>query len=169
MRTEETGNFVNKHLDRFKRYTKGGKNSISKRFAKPAFPDRLFKADFVHEDGTHCSDHDSQHLVVRCARDDEDEILIHHGTILSGDSVIKDARQRALLCQQYPSALCCETEAAGLNELPCLVIRGICDYADSHKSDDWQCYAAATASVVRRRLPPLPTPTQGPLESGGAS
>lgn len=35
--------------------------------------------------------------------------------------------------------VCFEMEAAGLiNDLPCLVIRGICDYADSHKNKEWQ-------------------------------
>ncbi|KAF7588768.1 hypothetical protein BBP40_005234 [Aspergillus hancockii] len=39
-------------------------------------------------------------------------------------------------------------EAAGLmNQLPCLVIRGICDYADSRKNKKWQGYAALTAAV----------------------
>jgi nucleoside phosphorylase len=37
------------------------------------------------------------------------------------------------------NVLCFETEAAGLmNHSPCLVIRGICDYADSHKNKEWQ-------------------------------
>jgi nucleoside phosphorylase len=44
-------------------------------------------------------------------------------------------------------------EAAGLtNDLPCLVIRGICDYADSHKNKRWQRYAAATAAAFARML-----------------
>ncbi|RAK88486.1 purine and uridine phosphorylase [Aspergillus costaricaensis CBS 115574] len=43
--------------------------------------------------------------------------------------------------------LCAEMEAAGLiNNFPCLIIRGICDYADSHKNKAWQPYAAATAA-----------------------
>jgi hypothetical protein len=39
-------------------------------------------------------------------------------------------------------------EAAGLmnSSFPCLVIRGISDYADSHKNDTWQDYAAATSA-----------------------
>jgi nucleoside phosphorylase len=42
-------------------------------------------------------------------------------------------------------------EAAGLmNSFPCLVIRGICDYADSHKNDIWQEYAAATAAAYAK-------------------
>ncbi|KAL4952197.1 hypothetical protein BDW69DRAFT_185654 [Aspergillus filifer] len=44
-------------------------------------------------------------------------------------------------------------EAAGLMDiLPCLPIRGICDYSDSHKSKGWQRYAAATAAVYATQL-----------------
>lgn len=43
--------------------------------------------------------------------------------------------------------------AAGLmNSFPCLVIRGICNYSDSHKNDDWQDYAAATAAAYAKEL-----------------
>ncbi|KAL5331103.1 hypothetical protein ACEPPN_000632 [Leptodophora sp. 'Broadleaf-Isolate-01'] len=44
-------------------------------------------------------------------------------------------------------------EAAGLvGVFLCLVIRGICDYADSHKSNKWQPYAAATAAAYTKGL-----------------
>ncbi|KAA8649637.1 uncharacterized protein ATNIH1004_002308 [Aspergillus tanneri] len=44
-------------------------------------------------------------------------------------------------------------EAAGLmNQLPCLVIRGICDYCDSHKTKEWQGYAALAAAIYSRLL-----------------
>jgi nucleoside phosphorylase len=50
-------------------------------------------------------------------------------------------------------------EAAGLmNHFPCLVIRGICDYSDSHKNKVWQGYAAMTAAAYAKdllcRIPP---------------
>ena len=46
-----------------------------------------------------------------------------------------------------------EMEAAGLmDSFPCLVIRGICDYADSHKNKKWQPYAAATAAAYMKEL-----------------
>jgi len=49
--------------------------------------------------------------------------------------------------------LCFEMEAAGLmNQLPCLVIRGICDYSDSHKNKDWQGYAALAAAAYAKIL-----------------
>ncbi|KAI4852928.1 hypothetical protein E4T44_01167 [Aureobasidium sp. EXF-8845] len=49
--------------------------------------------------------------------------------------------------------LCFEMEAAGImNDLPCLIIRGMCDYSDSHKSKDWQGYAAMTAAAYAKDL-----------------
>lgn len=47
----------------------------------------------------------------------------------------------------------CFTEAIGLlNDLPYLVIRGISDYADSHKNDIWQGYAAITSAAYAKDL-----------------
>ncbi|KAI1620375.1 putative ankyrin repeat-containing protein [Exophiala viscosa] len=77
---------------------------------------------------------------------------IHYGIIASGDLVVKDAGFRESLSKEY-DALCVEMEAAGLmNNFPCLVVRGICDYADSHKNDTWHKYAAATAAAFAQEL-----------------
>jgi hypothetical protein len=47
---------------------------------------------------------------------------------------------------------CVEMEAAGLmDSFPCLVIRGICDYADSHKNKMWQPYARELLNVITGR------------------
>jgi len=47
-----------------------------------------------------------------------------------------------------------DMEGAGVWDVfPCVVIKGACDYADSHKSDKtkaWQRYAAATAAACMR-------------------
>ena len=54
---------------------------------------------------------------------------------------------------QEHEILCFEMEAAGLmNNFPCVVIRGICDYSDSHKNDAWQGYVAATAASYAKEL-----------------
>ena len=39
-----------------------------------------------------------------------------------------------------------------MDDFPCLVIRGISDYADSHKNDHWQGYAAITAAAYAKEL-----------------
>lgn len=37
-----------------------------------------------------------------------------------------------------------------MSSSPCLVIRGICDYSDSHKNKEWQEYAALTAAACAK-------------------
>lgn len=77
---------------------------------------------------------------------------IHYGLIASGNSVMKSGKARDKLSQEE-GILCFEMEAAGLmGDFPCLVIRGICDYADSHKNDIWQSYASATAAAYAKEL-----------------
>ncbi|KAF3291535.1 hypothetical protein TWF970_000749 [Orbilia oligospora] len=79
---------------------------------------------------------------------DPEEIKIHYGMIASGCQVIKDAKLRDSINQQLGGqVLCLEMEAASLVGFPAVVIRGICDYADSNKNDDWQEYAAAAAAA----------------------
>jgi nucleoside phosphorylase len=77
---------------------------------------------------------------------------IHYGIIASGSSLMKDATYRDRLIEQE-AVLCFDMEAAGLmDRFPCLVIRGICDYSDSHKSDDWQRYAAMMAAAYTKEV-----------------
>ncbi|OJJ42754.1 hypothetical protein ASPZODRAFT_20281 [Penicilliopsis zonata CBS 506.65] len=46
-----------------------------------------------------------------------------------------------------------ETKAAGsMDAIPCIVIRGICNYANSHKNKIWQLYVAATAALCAKEL-----------------
>ncbi|KAM0514400.1 hypothetical protein ACHAPE_006982 [Trichoderma viride] len=79
---------------------------------------------------------------------------IHHGLIASGNRVVKDASFRDRLDKHLNgNLLCLDMEAAGLmNDFPCLVVRGICDYADSAKNDDWQEYAAAVAAAYAKEI-----------------
>ncbi|KAM5347524.1 hypothetical protein ACJ41O_010529 [Fusarium nematophilum] len=80
------------------------------------------------------------------------EPKVHYGKIASGNQVIKDAEFRDELAREL-KVICFEMEAAGVvNVLPCLVIRGICDYCDAHKNDIWQEYAAATAAAYAKLL-----------------
>lgn len=77
---------------------------------------------------------------------------IHYGLIASGDQVMRHGGTRDRLRQEF-DILCLEMEAAGLmDNFPCLVIRGICDYADSHRDKRWQPYAAATPSAYAKEL-----------------
>ena len=80
---------------------------------------------------------------------------IHYGNIASGNQVMKHGATRDRIAKDE-NVICFEMEAAGLvNDFPCLVIRGICDYADSHKNKRWQPIAAATAAAFGRDIPPV--------------
>ncbi|KAK2786337.1 hypothetical protein FQN53_006705 [Emmonsiellopsis sp. PD_33] len=85
---------------------------------------------------------------------DSDNPEVYYGTIASGDTLFKDAAYRdKVLSRLGDDCICIEMEAAGLmNDFPCIVIRGISDYADSHKNDVWQRYAAATAAAYAKEL-----------------
>lgn len=82
------------------------------------------------------------------------ESSIHYGLIASGNQVIKDGRTRDKINTTLNGeVLCVEMEAAGLmNNFPCIVIRGICDYADSRKNKHWQEYAAAVAAAFAKEF-----------------
>ena len=80
--------------------------------------------------------------------------VVHYGLIASGNQVIKDAATRDQLREELGvDLLCFEMEAAGLMDtFPCVVIRGISDYADYRKNDLWQGYAAATSAACAKEL-----------------
>lgn len=63
-------------------------------------------------------------------------VAVHYDLIASGDKVMKDSKVQDQLARKN-GFLCFEMEAAGLmDNFPCLVIRGISDYADSTKGKD---------------------------------
>lgn len=111
--------------------------------------DRLFKPEYLHVSGKNCSKCDDSETIEREDRFDDGPV-IHYGTIASGNMVVKDSALRDDIRVKH-GALCLEMEAAGLmNNFPCVVIRGISDYADSHKNDRWQPYAAAVAAACAK-------------------
>ncbi|EGX44903.1 hypothetical protein AOL_s00173g4 [Orbilia oligospora ATCC 24927] len=132
--------------------------SIPKDFARPHTDrDQLFQAHYDHPDeNTPCDQCDPSMVVERASRA-ENQPYIHYGLIASGNQVMKHGITRDKLSKEK-GVLCFEMEAAGLmDKLPSLVVRGICDYSDSHKNKIWQPYAAlaaaAFAKVLILRLP----------------
>lgn len=84
--------------------------------------------------------------------ENDDAPNIHYGIIASGNQVIKDNLTRDEIATSL-KAICFDMEAAGLlGQFPCLVIRGISDYADSNKNDLWQGFAAAAAAAYAKEL-----------------
>ncbi|KAF5003103.1 hypothetical protein FDECE_10338 [Fusarium decemcellulare] len=87
------------------------------------------------------------------------EPLFHVGAIASGDSVMKSGCTRDSIAASE-GIIAFEMEGAGIwDAFPCLVIKGACDYADSHKSKGWQRYAAATAAAFSKALLSFWTPS----------
>lgn len=151
------------------------RNGVPKSFIKSELlVDVLYKSNYHHvnkshgtgDDGDgdddaweHCLEEetddcrlcDASMILKRPPRED---LKIHYGLIASGNQVIKDAIFRNKLRKNFKgNVLCIEMEAAGLmNDFPCIVIRGVCDYADSHKNKAWQEYAAATAAAYAKAL-----------------
>lgn len=115
-------------------------------------PNILFDSDYNLVGGSTCDGCDKTRLSKRPLRA-PDISIVHYGTIASGNQVIRNAAERDRVSAGLGGVLCFEMEAAGLmNEFPCLVIRGICDYADSHKNKKWQPYAAGVAAAYAKEL-----------------
>lgn len=114
--------------------------------------DHLFEAEYDHPPGLPtCAKCDPSRVVQRLERMDDGPV-IHYGLIASGNQVMRDGVTRERLRKEL-KVLCFEMEAAGLmDRFPCLVIRGICDYADSHKDKRWQPHAAATAAAYAKEF-----------------
>lgn len=77
------------------------------------------------------------------------------GCFGSGDTILKSAMHRDQISRRH-SILAFEMEGAGIwDELPCIIIKGISNYADGHWNADnpsWKYFAAATAAATARAL-----------------
>ncbi|KAF2998829.1 hypothetical protein E8E13_002423 [Curvularia kusanoi] len=131
------------HLSPFDRHLEFSRES--------AGPDTLFEASYHHHSGATCERCSKDRIIPRMARRAGEEVTIHYGTIASGNQLIKDGPTRDRLSEELGGLLCFEMEAAGImNSCQCLVVRGIGNYADSHKNDMWQPYAASTAAACAK-------------------
>ncbi|KAK5053936.1 hypothetical protein LTR84_001898 [Exophiala bonariae] len=101
--------------------------------------------------------------IDRLIREDKSPFF-WYGIIASGNQVIKDAAERNKIGHEF-GVICVEMEAAGLmNDFPCIVIRGVCDYADRCKNDGWQKYAALVAAAYAKELLGYISPQQTSME-----
>ncbi|KAK2006668.1 purine and uridine phosphorylase [Colletotrichum eremochloae] len=153
---EMDGHQLDERIESFLR----NKPRLRKKYSRPQpSSDRLYKSDIVHPQDTDdgCSQvcgNDPSLLVLRLERnrDKDDDPAIHYGLVASANQLMKDALVRDELAKEN-NVLCFEMEAAGLmNHFPCLVIRGICDYSDSHKNKEWQGFAAMAAAAYAKDL-----------------
>jgi nucleoside phosphorylase len=139
-----------KHMRRPGQYVSTMDNEEVKHHAPRPDEDNLFSVTYVHQQGKNCKSCDSTQLRDRPHRTDLAP-KIHYGAIASGDQVVRDAILAEKIQRQH-NVICFEMEAAGLDAFPCLVVRGISDYADTHKNDDWHAYAAGTAAAYAKEL-----------------
>ncbi|KAF6785754.1 pfs domain-containing protein [Colletotrichum sojae] len=133
------------------------KSRLKRNYKRPEpSSDRLYRSDFIHQDDeASCSEacgDDPSNLVRQSERDADDNLVIHYDLIASANQLMKDAVIRDELARSM-GVMCFEMEAAGLmNNFPCLVIRGICDYADTHKNKARQGYTAMVAAAYAKDL-----------------
>ncbi|GKZ29613.1 hypothetical protein AbraIFM66950_005767 [Aspergillus brasiliensis] len=129
--------------------------------------DRLYKPDFPHGEGNDCTDCALEGLEKRLDRE-TDEPVVHYGIIASASAMMRSPVYRDYLRDAW-GVRCFETEAAGLmNDLPCVVIKGIASYSDGHKYDHWQRYAAAMAAAYAKDLLRV-MPPEEPCSTGANS
>ncbi|KAL9015118.1 MAG: hypothetical protein Q9173_000258 [Seirophora scorigena] len=120
--------------------------------------DRLFQPTYKHEGDyySQCRHCIPTQLVNRPGRAEarpEGSFRFHQGTIASGGAVIQDGEMRDRLSRECNNARCLEMEAVGVNlNSRCLVIRGVADYADSHKNDVWKFIAAGNAAAFAKEF-----------------
>ncbi|KAJ5701399.1 ankyrin [Penicillium malachiteum] len=132
---------------------------LRKKYKRPEpASDKLHRSDFIlllnHQASCAviCVDDLSRLVMGKERAADEDNPASHFGKIASADQLMRDALVRDQIATEN-GVLCFEMEAAGLmNHFPCLVIRGICDYADSHKNKEWQGYSAIVAAAYAQDL-----------------
>ncbi|PNP56211.1 hypothetical protein THARTR1_03736 [Trichoderma harzianum] len=77
--------------------------------------------------------------------------IVHFGLVATGDTVMRSGKDRDSIAAR-DKVIAFEMEGAGVWEMfpAVLVIKGVCDYADSHKNKTWQAYAAATAAAAAK-------------------
>ncbi|KAN0072342.1 hypothetical protein V8E54_009271 [Elaphomyces granulatus] len=151
------GNAIRGHVDSMLESNPAMQQDFKYRNSKD---DQLFQADYDHIDSRKdCKNCSEERLVQRKSRT-PDVPVIHYGLIGSANQVMRHGVTREKL-RQETGILCFEMEAAGLmDNFPCLVIRGICDYSDTHRNEDWQPYAAATAAAYAKELLGVMPPVQ---------
>ncbi|KAK4220954.1 kinesin light chain 3, partial [Podospora fimiseda] len=131
--------------------------------------DKLFEATYRHVRDEKLCEHcgcDGPVVLRNRLQQDSPQPLVHFGFIASGDTVMKSGEKRDAIIQQE-GVIGFEMEGAGVWDIfPCVVIKGACDYADSHKTKVWQRYAAATAAACMRAFLDnwIPSQTESALD-----
>ncbi|KAM3444331.1 hypothetical protein MY4824_000220 [Beauveria thailandica] len=130
--------------------------TMSQSVYRNSLQDRLFDSTYDHVQSTDvptddCELCDISRLEDRSPRDSANP-KIHYGTIASANQVMKQVKTRDKLAHEL-GVLCFEMEGSGVMDgFAGLVVRGICDYSDSHKNKQWQEVAATVAAAYAKEL-----------------
>ncbi|PQK09148.1 hypothetical protein BB8028_0001g12190 [Beauveria bassiana] len=126
--------------------------------------DKLFQATYHHTSNRQTCEQGCSGTLIRRRRlvgaEGHPRPAIHFGLVASGDMVVKSGEYRDAIAEKE-GAIAFEMEGAGARaNFPCIIVKSACDYADSHKSEKWQNYAAATSAACMKAildhwLPPL--------------
>jgi nucleoside phosphorylase len=113
--------------------------------------DLLFQSDYNHHEGDRCNNCSPSEIIERARRNSTDPI-IHYGSIASVDIVVRNTSLRDRM-SQISGVIGIDMEAVGLKQdFPCMIIRGIANYSDSHSNTKFQKYAAMTAAAYAKEL-----------------
>jgi nucleoside phosphorylase len=152
-----------------------GNHKLPERFRDPPGErDVLFEATCKHAYDSACVSCDLAQSIPRPPRLSDQTPLVHYGLIASGSGLVRDGYTRDRLSDELRNLLCFDMESAGLmNNFPCIVIRGIYCYANSHASDkntQFREYSEATAAAYAKKLlsfvPPDPAVYKWLMEEG---
>ncbi|KAL0779819.1 hypothetical protein CaCOL14_004302 [Colletotrichum acutatum] len=174
--------------------TKAAEESYDVDYRRPPYEDVLFEPDYTHRHRKHvqcsCSETQTceQATKATCEELDcdfgyrvsrrrlenqqvgqetpfaEHQPRVFLGSIGSGDTVMKSGKDRDQIAREH-SLVAFEMEGAGVwDEIPCIIVKGVCDYADSHKNKTWQHYAAAIAAAAAKALLDRYAPAAGLVE-----
>ncbi|BAE61500.1 unnamed protein product [Aspergillus oryzae RIB40] len=141
----------------FLRHLSAARSRYPHRAAAFSYPstlsDTLFKADYDHAKPLQpCEGGCDRRRAVRRPLRRNNNPSVFFGNIASANQVMRHGLTRDRIAREH-NVLCFEMEAAGLmDQFACLVIRGISDYSDTHKNDQWQDYASAVAAAFAKDL-----------------
>ncbi|CRG88256.1 Nephrocystin-3 [Talaromyces islandicus] len=94
--------------------------------------------------------HETQHSTIKMQ--DARKVCIHFGRMACSNQVMKSAHDRDWIAAEE-GVIGFEMESAGTwDYVPTVVIKSVCDYADSHKDKQWQAYAATTAAACTKAV-----------------
>ncbi|KAK2666763.1 Nucleoside phosphorylase superfamily [Fusarium oxysporum f. sp. vasinfectum] len=139
----QIGQSINAALDK--------KPRLRRKYGRPEpTTDRLYLPEVLHQPNEPscvlCGE-DPSALITRPERtSDGFNPSMHYGLIASSNQPMRDALQRDELAKR--GVICFDTDL--MSAFPSLVIRGICDYADTHHNDRWHGYAAMVAAACAK-------------------